>query len=398
MWAHNGAPPALFSFLKYFPLCTGGATTNNEIIKPNRTGLKPQKTEQDTKGSTTYALIRTHYVHTLLLCVVFLAPLFANAGVFSTLLGKAVVATGGEDDAPVHAYTAQTVPLLQGATNVDPHAALGGGDIVIDEDGTLVPDLGPSGGNDAVTSNGEINTYVVREHDSLSEIASMFGVSVNTILWANDIKNSNTIQPGDTLVVLPVSGVRHVVKKGDTLKSIAAKYQGDVADIVNYNRLTSEGDIAPGQTVVVPGGEVMPPPAPKKSSGVAKNKSGSAVTGGGKNISGYFANPLPGGIKTQGIHGYNGVDIGAPAGTPIRAAAAGSVILSRSSGYNGGYGNYVVVKHVNGTQTLYAHMSSVVGSAGQSVAQGEVIGYVGNTGRSTGPHLHFEIRGARNPF
>jgi murein DD-endopeptidase MepM/ murein hydrolase activator NlpD len=108
--------------------------------------------------------------------------------------------------------------------------------------------------------------------------------------------------------------------------------------------------------------------------------------------------PLTGGIKTQGIHGYNGVDIGASTGTPILAAAGGEVIISRAEGWNGGYGIYVVIRHDNGTQTLYAHMSQDIVSVGQRVSQGEVIGYVGNTGRSSGPHLHFEIRGATNPF
>lgn len=108
--------------------------------------------------------------------------------------------------------------------------------------------------------------------------------------------------------------------------------------------------------------------------------------------------PLRGGVKSQGIHGYNGIDIAAPVGTPILASADGAVILARTSGYNGGYGLYVVIKHNNGTQTLYAHMSRVNVSVGQTVTQGEVIGAVGNTGRSTGPHIHFEVRGARNPF
>ena len=102
--------------------------------------------------------------------------------------------------------------------------------------------------------------------------------------------------------------------------------------------------------------------------------------------------------KTQGLHGYNGVDIGAPNGTPIIAAAGGSVVVSRNSGWNGGYGNYIVIKHENGTQTLYAHMSEIVVVSGQSIVQGQVVGSVGSTGKSTGSHLHFEVRGAKNPF
>jgi murein DD-endopeptidase MepM/ murein hydrolase activator NlpD len=102
--------------------------------------------------------------------------------------------------------------------------------------------------------------------------------------------------------------------------------------------------------------------------------------------------------KSQGIHGYNGVDLAAPTGTQVLAAASGQVLISRFGGWNGGYGNYIVIKHSNGTQTLYAHNSANYVSVGQWVSQGDVIGLVGNTGKSTGSHLHFEVRGAKNPF
>ncbi|MEK9185596.1 MAG: M23 family metallopeptidase, partial [Patescibacteria group bacterium] len=98
------------------------------------------------------------------------------------------------------------------------------------------------------------------------------------------------------------------------------------------------------------------------------------------------------------IHGYNGIDIAAPLGTPIMASADGEVIVSRNSGWNGGYGIYIVIRHPNGTQTLYAHNNSNTVSVGDSVKQGETIGYVGRTGKVTGSHVHFEIRGAKNPF
>ncbi|HEX8591206.1 MAG TPA: peptidoglycan DD-metalloendopeptidase family protein [Candidatus Paceibacterota bacterium] len=115
-------------------------------------------------------------------------------------------------------------------------------------------------------------------------------------------------------------------------------------------------------------------------------------------VSSYFGNPCPGCRLSQGIHGNNGVDLSAPAGTPIYAAAAGTVTVAKGGGgYNGGYGNYVIVSHANGTQTLYAHMSRIATSGGK-VGKGTLIGYVGNTGRSTGNHLHFEVRGGTNPM
>jgi murein DD-endopeptidase MepM/ murein hydrolase activator NlpD len=82
----------------------------------------------------------------------------------------------------------------------------------------------------------------------------------------------------------------------------------------------------------------------------------------------------------------------------LYAAAGGTVIISKNSGWNGGYGNYVVIQHPNKTQTVYGHMTTTVVSVGQAVTKGQLIGYSGNTGKSTGPHLHFEIRGAKNPF
>jgi murein DD-endopeptidase MepM/ murein hydrolase activator NlpD len=104
-------------------------------------------------------------------------------------------------------------------------------------------------------------------------------------------------------------------------------------------------------------------------------------------------------VKTQGIHGYNAVDLAAPIGTPILAAASGDVIVANDGGWNGGYGSYVVIQHDNGSQTLYGHASAVLVSAGDHVTQGQIIARVGTSGRSTGPHVHFEIRdGIRNPF
>ncbi|MBI4086874.1 peptidoglycan DD-metalloendopeptidase family protein [Candidatus Kaiserbacteria bacterium] len=320
-------------------------------------------------------------------------PFFAHAGVFSAIVGVFIEETEAAHTSSQASI--QTLPLLQAATNADPNPSKGGGDLVVDE-GALIPQEGPDGaaGSVLLPSNGAISVYIVREGDALSQIAEMFDVSANTILWANDLKSANLIKPGDSLIILPVSGVRHTVKKGDSVALIAKLYEGDRADIVAYNGLSSEDDLVVGGTVVVPGGRIAPPPAPKKPSGSKPVPLAQTPSGG----NGYFAHPAPGTIRTQGIHGYNGVDLAAGVGTPIYAAADGEVIISKGSGWNGGYGSYIVIKHANGTQTLYAHLSAAYVSAGQSVVQGEAIGAMGNTGQSTGPHLHFEVRGARNPF
>jgi murein DD-endopeptidase MepM/ murein hydrolase activator NlpD len=221
----------------------------------------------------------------------------------------------------------------------------------------------------------------------------MFGVTANTIKWANDLTKGTEIQPGDSLVILPIAGVSHIVKKGDTLGSIAKKYEGNLEEILAYNQLDSESDITAGDTIIIPGG-AMHTSTQKKTKGAEPTR----VTGGQSGGSGLI-NPAPGSVKTQGIHGYNGVDLAGSTGSTIRAAAGGTVIVAKGGGgWNGGYGNYIVIKHNNGTQTLYAHLFSLSVGSGEYVEQGQTIGGMGNTGKSTGTHLHFEVRGGRNPF
>lgn len=379
----------------------GESTCNNTRIQPTPQDAepsparltKPQRETQKTYKRTKRFLAVEAFPIALLLCI----PLFAHAGVFSVLAGMFSEETQAARVAA--AYNAQSIPLLRAATHSDPNPSKGGGDVIVDA-GALVPESGPgAGGGDATAvshSNGEISVYVVREGDALSQIAEMYGVTPETILWANDIKRADLIQPGDSLVILPVSGVRYVVKSGDTLAEIAEEYHGTVDDIIAYNGLASETDVQVGDTVVIPGGEVVPPPVAQTQTRVSSALG--AVKDVVASVSGYFSHPVPGAIKTQGIHGYNGVDLGAPSGTAIRAAASGEVIISKGSGWNGGYGNYIVIKHPNGTQTLYAHNTTNTVSAGQYVEQGEQIGTVGSTGRSTGSHLHFEVRGDSNPF
>jgi len=246
----------------------------------------------------------------------------------------------------------------------------------------------------AAYTSGEITLYEVREGDTLSQIAEMFSVTSNTVLWANDIARATDIQPGDMLIILPIAGVQHIVKSGDTVETLAKKYEGDADEIRSYNRLEDD-ELAVGDTLVIPGGNMHLAATTIRS---AISNSAAASGGGASGATGSFVHPAPGAIRTQGIHGFNAVDFGGAIGTTVRAAGTGEVIVSKSSGWNGGYGNYIVIRHSNGSQTLYAHLSSNAVGVGAIVAAGDTIGAIGNTGRSTGPHLHFEVRGARNPF
>lgn len=329
----------------------------------------------------------------LMLIVGSLMPAVARASVWSVIV-TSIRGNTAEAETVTSGGNVQTMQLLKPAMNIDPAPDRGGGDITIVDDSALMPDEGPSG-TLSKPKNSTISTYVVREGDTLSEIAELFEVKPSTILWANDLPRNAAIRPGQTLTILPVTGVKHKIKSGDTIASIAKKYGGDAAEIMSFNGL-DESSLAVGTEIIVPNGEIAAPPAP------APSKVASAVSRVVRSVSstiGYFSSPLGSYVKTQGIHGYNGVDLAAPVGTAILAAADGDVIVAKRGGYNGGYGSYVVIQHDNGAQTLYAHASSVSVSVGDRVVRGEVIGGVGNSGRSTGAHLHFEIRnGGRNPF
>lgn len=295
-----------------------------------------------------------------------------------------------------YAQNSQNMALLQAAT-APSNQPVGGGDIAIVDDSSLLAENSGVAGSAKEHSTDQISIYVVRKGDTLSSIAKMFNVTTNTIVWSNDIVGSK-VSPGDRLVILPISGVRHTVKTGDTLQSIAKKYNGDLAEIAQFNDLSTSAKLAVGDTVIIPDGEML-----SGHDTTVKTSSASSVKKVQQYLSapqyeGYYLRPLIGGIKTQGIHGNNGVDIASTFGSNILASADGEVIVSKSSGYNGGYGSYIVIKHDNGTQTLYAHLSGVQVAVGQNVSQGQVIGNMGSTGKSTGTHLHFEVRGARNPF
>lgn len=283
----------------------------------------------------------------------------------------------------------QTVALLEAAVNSDPTPPTGAGAII--SGNALLPNTGPDGTvaeDEGVAPSDEISLYVVRRGDTLSSIAKMFDVSADTIRWANSLNGSP--REGDTLVILPVNGVIHEVKKGDTIRSIAKKYGVDADDILSFNDLESP-DLDIGQQIIIPGGRVASTPSNPRP----RHSSYSAPT-----YIGYFMRPLLTGIRTQGAHGRlrNAVDFGASCGTPIYASASGVVRVARTFGWNHGAGKVVIISHPNGTQTMYAHQSALVASEGQSVTQGQLIGYVGSTGKSTGCHVHFEVVGAQNPF
>ncbi|MFA5133322.1 MAG: peptidoglycan DD-metalloendopeptidase family protein [Patescibacteria group bacterium] len=247
--------------------------------------------------------------------------------------------------------------------------------------------LGYIGGDQAPVVNTEstrtsIEYYIVQSGDTLSTISDIFGIDLNTLLWANNLSSRSTIRPGDKLAILPIDGVSHTVKKGETLASIAKKYKGDVEKIKEFNHLADSG-LSVGQVLIVPGGAITPvaTPPPAYSSGYTTSKTYVS--------SGALLWPVPSHRVTQYFSWkHPGLDVGLPTGSNIVAAEAGTVLYS---GWGTGYGYEVLIDHGNGLRTRYAHASRLSVKKGDQVERGQVIALSGNTGWSTGPHLHFEV-------
>jgi murein DD-endopeptidase MepM/ murein hydrolase activator NlpD len=250
--------------------------------------------------------------------------------------------------------------------------------------------------NAGISQKHETVDYTVQPGDRLSFIASDYGVTISSILWANNIKDADSIKPGQLIKIPPVSGVVYKVVKGDTVESIAKKFKGNGEKIITFNQLPADGSLQVGSEVIVPDGTIAAgatsfPGQPKR-----------AIENGGRfaylpNLVNYFILPTTG--YSWGIaHGRNGNDIANSCGTPVYASAEGTVAIAQETGWNGGYGRYVKIEHPNGTESLYAHLSKKYVSMGDYAAQGQLIGLVGTTGHSTGCHLHFEVHGAKNPY
>lgn len=244
-----------------------------------------------------------------------------------------------------------------------------------------------------------IQKYVVQGGDTVSSIAEQFGVSTQTVLWSNNLSSTSTIKPGQTISILPVSGVSHTVASGDTVESIANKYQAKQEDIISFNNLLSSDDIAIGMSVVVPGGKQPAPvvvATPTRNSGSSYIPSNSGYVPPNTNVSGAKLQWPTTATRITCYYSYcyggrlhTGLDIDGRTGDPIWSAESGYIKTVQYS--NTGYGINVLVQHDNGIVTRYAHLSKVYVSQGQRVTRGQTIAAMGNTGYSTGDHLHFEV-------
>lgn len=239
----------------------------------------------------------------------------------------------------------------------------------------------------------EIIEVKVESGDTVSGVAQKYGVSTDTIKWANNLENLDSLKPGQTLKILPVSGVSHTVKAGDTLESVAKKYSAEAQAILDFpfNDVPDDFKLKVGQLLIIPDGSPPETPAPPKL------KPQPQYLAQGPNSPAFqapfgaeFIWPTAGQVTQYFAWYHPGIDIANRAAPGIAASDAGTVVVA---GWldGGGYGNRVVIDHGNGYRSLYAHLSNIYVSVGETISRGQLIGQMGSTGRSTGTHLHLEI-------
>jgi murein DD-endopeptidase MepM/ murein hydrolase activator NlpD len=245
---------------------------------------------------------------------------------------------------------------------------------------------GPISGDEGilVAPAPEIIAYEVQPSDTLDTIAQQFGISVEALVGsnANTLDDLHALEPGTVLKIVK-NGVLHAVKRGQTLTDIARTYGVSLTEILWANRLDGREYIYPGEEFFIPGARTSPIFTYLRMAGGKKS---------------FFAWPVRGVISSEfgpRIHPisgepdfHEGIDIEVPEGTDVYAACAGRVIVA---GHHSGYGLYIVLEHSNGYRTLYGHLSEIGVYRGQFVEGGQRIARSGNTGNSTGPHLHLEI-------
>jgi murein DD-endopeptidase MepM/ murein hydrolase activator NlpD len=308
---------------------------------------------------------------------------------------------GGSPEAAVMAATAvSTQPsiaeaVIEGTAVPPTPISLPQGDLPVINDNSLAPLPNPR----TYQTKPPVHAFVMHEvarGETPNIIANQYGISADTLLGGNTwlSQESNQLQVGAQLVILPVDGVLHKVRAGETLESIAELYRVTPDAIIAYAPNNLEFPfyrLVPESELLIPGASIGQFffTAPKS---VATNASGQpqwTVFGTGSYIW-----PINGRCITQFYNGFHpGLDVGSTEGAPVYASDTGTVTYaSFAAGTYYDYGNLIVINHGNGFETFYAHLSSISVFPGQTVSQGELIGYTGNTGRSSGPHIHFEIR------
>lgn len=308
---------------------------------------------------------------------------------FSGLVEEELIEEGFDESS----ISAQTQLKYLGMSGVEnrPHASLNSEeeDLVLSGKEGIIPRPQLSGSSSGEKARTKIINYKVEPGDTISTIAQEFGLSVNTILWENNLSSYSLIRPGDELRILPGTGISHEVKSGENLSYIAKKYEITVDDLMKANRLTDSSKLSLGQELFIPDGKKTSPAPVKTQStynpiSTIKNIVSSQQVSPNK-----MAWPTEGARISQYFSWrHTGLDIANKLGTPIYAADAGTVTYS---GWSNGYGYRIDIDHGGGKKTRYAHFSKLYMTVGDTVSKGQAIGEMGSTGWSTGSHLHFEV-------
>jgi len=294
---------------------------------------------------------------------------------------------------------AAPVPLTVVAPGVSEGALLGVDDLTSDtlQENQLAIESSSEASDEASTeSTGRVSMYrdyVVQSGDTITSIAEAHGIGRDYITWNNpDLEDANRLSPGDKIVIPWEEGIVHSVRANETLSDIANRFDAEVDDILEFaaNNVTDPNSLQADRYLFVPGGRVVPaassirpgpqPPPPQSGD--------------------WHWPSTEQGVITSPFSAWHrlGIDIGLLMDTPIVATRGGVVQTVNVENRWSGYGVHVIIQHDNGYESTYAHLNSVSVSTGQVVNQGDWIGFSGNTGRSTGPHLHFEIRSWNVPL
>lgn len=237
-------------------------------------------------------------------------------------------------------------------------------------------------------------THVVARGETLTEIAKSYGSNVETLICANGITNPDVLGAGDRITVLTGKGVVHTVARGESLSTISLTYQVPIGEIAAANDLLVRGSLSPRATLVIPGASPPKPASQRNSRSLASRSSPSRGLPAVESLRWPLQGEITSNFGRRRGRMHCGTDIAAEPGSRVVAAASGEVVYA---GWKGGYGLLVVINHGGGLETWYGHNSKVLVGLGSQVATGQPISVLGSTGRSTGPHLHFEVRTGGRP-
>ncbi len=223
--------------------------------------------------------------------------------------------------------------------------------------------------------------YTIEEGDNLTIISRKIGANLDTLVSVNKISNANKLRPNEKILIPNRNGLLYTMKKNETIKDIAERYDVSLSRILSFNKISSLEEIEEGSEIFLPGAKYT---LDERIDKFGQMFSLPTTITRISSVFGYRIHPITG-VRTK----HMGVDIPGRINTPVYAARKGKVVFA---GYSGGYGNLVIVRHDKGYTTYYAHLNSISTSVGATVGVGVMIGRMGNTGRSTASHLHFEVR------